>query len=186
MIAEKAVAFTPEMEFVRELGLYLGQDISDRGQKRIISMLGNYRKKTQTVVYRDKTITLPAKTKVIYRGSGRNISSIPERFYHPSEMISIVCGVFGVSVEQIETRTRKPGIVFARYVCMFFLRRYTMFSLGEIAAMLGDAVSNHTTVIHGLENVSDKMDAYPEIREQIEYIDQLIRNNLMKIEKENH
>jgi len=68
-----------------------------------------------------------------------------------------VCKYFHIDVSVLSRKTRKQEVVRARHIAMYLMSLYTRLSLGSIAATFGDAITNHTTVIHGRETVRDQL-----------------------------
>jgi chromosomal replication initiation ATPase DnaA len=65
-----------------------------------------------------------------------------------------VCGYFGVTPRDLAGARRKPGIVLARHLAMYFLRKSTRLTLKQIGKIFN---RGHDTVIHAFRSV----DAYP-------------------------
>lgn len=67
----------------------------------------------------------------------------------PAEITEIVCSVFNVSQQQLQTRTRIREIVKPRQIAIYFIRiNYpdNRFSLAAIARMFN--LENHATILH--------------------------------------
>lgn len=66
---------------------------------------------------------------------------------------SIVCDYFKVSVEDVQSNTRKRDIVQARQLAMYFSKKYTNASLAHIGSKIGKR--NHATVLHACRQVKN-------------------------------
>ena len=61
---------------------------------------------------------------------------------------------FKVSVQDMQSRTRKKAIVFPRQVAMYLSRAHTQQSLADIGKAFG---RDHATVLHAIKVVSDRI-----------------------------
>ncbi len=89
----------------------------------------------------------------------------------PDRIITIVCNHLNVNVDHVKSKTRVKEYVYARHVTFYFLRKFTKLSLKTIGDMLN---RDHTTVIHGLENLSDIMDTEQDVRLEVELLERRI------------
>lgn len=64
-----------------------------------------------------------------------------------------VCGV-----DNIARKCRERDVVLARQMAFKLLRDYLMMSFKSIAQVFGNAVKDHSTVIHGLTRINDLLD----------------------------
>jgi len=71
-------------------------------------------------------------------------------------VIAVVCRYTGISVEQMNSPSRKREIVYARYMCMWFLRKYSKLTLKALGKIFGGR--DHTTAIHAINSVQDWSD----------------------------
>lgn len=74
-----------------------------------------------------------------------------DRAISPDEVKRLVAESFGVSVADINGKSRQKPIVLARQVCMYLLRELTDSSLPEIGREFGG--KDHSTVIHACQKV---------------------------------
>lgn len=82
---------------------------------------------------------------------------------------------FQVSVLDMQSRTRKKGIVFPRQVAMYLSRLHTKDSLADIGKVFG---RDHATVLHAIKVVSDRILRDASISSQVE----LLNNKVKRIE----
>ncbi len=82
-----------------------------------------------------------------------------------ADILRTVCEVFGVSEKDLLGKQRKREIVRPRHVAMYLLREETGSSLVEIGRTLGGR--DHTTVMHGIENVENGLNSDTQLRSQI-------------------
>ncbi|MCD7725271.1 MAG: chromosomal replication initiator protein DnaA [Clostridiales bacterium] len=86
----------------------------------------------------------------------------------PSLIIDVVAEHFGVKAEDITSKKRNSEFVLPRQVVMFLCRELTATSLANIGRLLGK--KDHTTVIHGINKITEEMASNEELRNKIEII----------------
>lgn len=86
----------------------------------------------------------------------------------PSLIIEVVAEHFGVSPEDITSKKRNSEFVQPRQVVMYLCRNLTATPLQSIAKILGK--KDHTTVIHGINKISEEMVNNEDLRNKIEVI----------------
>jgi len=97
---------------------------------------------------------------VIYPDQRREIS--------PSLIIDVVAEHFNISKEDITSRKRNSEYVIPRQIIMYLCRHMTDATFQMIAAYLGK--KDHTTIIHGVEKIEDKIESDVDLRNKIETI----------------
>lgn len=97
---------------------------------------------------------------VIYPDQKREIS--------PSLIIDVVADHFNISKEDITSRKRNSEYVIPRQIIMYLCRHMTDATFQMIAAYLGK--KDHTTIIHGVEKIEDKIESDVDLRNKIETI----------------
>jgi chromosomal replication initiation ATPase DnaA len=101
---------------------------------------------------------------------------------NPIHIRQLVCHWFNIPVEVIcSDKKRKNGagkrhgsteeVVIVRQVCMMLMRRHTPLSLCAIAKMFGEASFDHTTVLHSIKAVKNRMEIYPLFRDKVRSIE---------------
>ena len=86
----------------------------------------------------------------------------------PSLIIEVVAEHFGVDPEDITSKKRNSEFVQPRQVVMYLCRTLTATSLQSIAKILGK--KDHTTVIHGINKISEEIGTNEDLRNKIEVI----------------
>jgi chromosomal replication initiator protein len=86
----------------------------------------------------------------------------------PSLIVDVVCEHFNVSKEDITSKKRNSEYVLPRQVIMYLIRTMTDTSLQTIADLLSK--KDHTTIIHGVEKIADKVQTDEELRNKIDII----------------
>lgn len=97
---------------------------------------------------------------VIYPEQARKIS--------PLLIINVVAEHFNISKEDIISKKRNSEYVLPRQIIMYLCRHLTETSLQMIASLLGK--KDHTTVIHGVEKIEDKIKTDEDLANKIETI----------------
>lgn len=83
------------------------------------------------------------------------------------EVQNCACRKFAVSISQILSPERTQSIVTPRQLAMYISRKFTTRSLPEIAKSFN---KSHATIIHGVKNISKRLDVEPELRKTLEEI----------------
>jgi len=83
------------------------------------------------------------------------------------EIQNKICHHFQVTMAQLLSTERTQSIVTPRQLAMYISKKYTNKSLPEIAKMFD---KTHATIIHGVKNITKRMDVEPELRRSFEQI----------------
>ncbi len=86
----------------------------------------------------------------------------------PTLIINIVAEHFGVNPEDITSKKRNSEFVLPRQVVMYLCRTMTDYSLTAIGKILGK--KDHTTIIHGVEKITEELNTNEELRNKIDII----------------
>ncbi|MDE7202518.1 MAG: chromosomal replication initiator protein DnaA [Lachnospiraceae bacterium] len=97
---------------------------------------------------------------VIYPDQRREVS--------PSLIIDVVAEHFNISKEDITSKKRNSEYVIPRQIIMYLCRHMTEATYQMIAAYLGK--KDHTTVIHGVEKIEEKIRTDEDLKNKIETI----------------
>lgn len=85
-----------------------------------------------------------------------------------------VCNYLNVSVDAINSSTRKREIVQARQISMFFSKNLTKLSLASIGAQIGN--KDHATVLHACKTVNNLIETDKVFKHQISEIERRLKN----------
>lgn len=85
---------------------------------------------------------------------------------------SMVSEYYGVSIDDMVGRKRDRGIVLARHVSIWLLRKYTNNSLKQIARVFN---RDHTSAIHAIENINVLMEVDSVVREDVRIFEMRIQ-----------
>ena len=75
---------------------------------------------------------------------------------------------FEVKISEIKSERRTKEIALARQICMYILREEYRYKLEAIATLLNR--SDHTTIIHGVEKIREKIHQEPSFKIQLDKI----------------
>ncbi len=100
---------------------------------------------------------------VTFREKTLSISDIQEK----------VCDYYKLSVNEIQTKSRKRDVVQARQIAMYLARKYTKSSLTVIGEQIGNR--DHATVLHAVKTVMDLCETDREIRESVTTIEKELK-----------
>ncbi len=83
----------------------------------------------------------------------------------PSQVIETVAKYYSISVPEMVSPSRNKELVQPRQVAMYLIRQETDASFPEIGALIGGR--DHTTVLHGVERVKDRLEAEEQLRREV-------------------
>jgi chromosomal replication initiator protein len=83
-----------------------------------------------------------------------------------------VSGQFSVSVQDMQSRTRKKAIVFPRQVAMYLSRTHTKQSLADIGKVFG---RDHATVLHAIKVVTDRIMRDLSVSAQVDLLNKKVK-----------
>ena len=86
----------------------------------------------------------------------------------PQLIINVVSEHFGVNSDDITSKKRNSEFVQPRQVVMYLCRELTDTSLTTIARLLGK--KDHTTVIHGINKITEEINSNEDMRNKIDII----------------
>jgi len=85
----------------------------------------------------------------------------------------VVCDYFNLSLDVINSKTRKREIVQARQLAMYFAKKHTKASLATIGLHCGN--KDHATVLHACRTVNNLIDTDKQFRIYVEDLDKKIK-----------
>jgi len=84
-------------------------------------------------------------------------------------IIDAVTDFYDVKLSDLQSKRRHRSITVPRQVCMYLARRRTAYSLEEIGGYFGGR--DHTTVMHAIRTVDDRIDDDPMFAAQVHQLD---------------
>lgn len=143
--------------------------LADKGQKDVRELLG-----TLLRVHLQAKIDNKVIDEVFI---ATEAASRPQGGVQMSEIIFMVQNNFGISREEILSKSRKSLTVWARQVAMYLARHFTLLPLEEIGKAFG---KDHATVIHAFQKVTEIMESQPTRKYEVEYLRQKLENRSSK------
>jgi chromosomal replication initiation ATPase DnaA len=91
----------------------------------------------------------------------------------PEKLFKVIQKEFGVTQEQIASKSRKRAIVVYRQLFCYFVMEHRILSLKAVGDLIGNR--DHTTVIHSVNTIKDLIDVEdPDILKPYNIIKNLI------------
>lgn len=91
------------------------------------------------------------------------------------DITEVVSRIYNVKVTEMQSKRRFKSITEPRQICMWLARRRTRFSLEEIGGYFGGR--DHTTVMHSIKTVDDRISSEDRFAQQVEEIESQIIEN---------
>ncbi|RLD30268.1 MAG: chromosomal replication initiator protein DnaA, partial [Bacteroidetes bacterium] len=85
----------------------------------------------------------------------------------------VVCEYYNISLELIQSKTRKREIVQARQIAMYFSKSLTKSSLATIGAKIGG--KDHATVLHACKTVNNLIDTDKRFKMQVNELEKKLK-----------
>jgi chromosomal replication initiator protein len=104
----------------------------------------------------------------------KNIIKQKEEIISIELIQKVVSGFFNVKVSDLKTKRKYKGFVLPRQVSMYLSRKFTNASLLEIGEKFGG--KDHSTVLHSIKKVEEKMAKENSFREIIEKLQGQIKS----------
>jgi chromosomal replication initiator protein len=95
----------------------------------------------------------------------------------PSQVVETVSKFYNLSIQELVSASRNRELVQPRQVAMYLIRQETDASLPEIGGLLGGR--DHTTVIHGIERVKERLEAEDQLRRDVMSVREQLYMNVM-------
>ncbi len=93
----------------------------------------------------------------------------------PQLIIDVVCEHYGITLNQIVSKSRSSDIAKPRQIAMYLCKNMTNSSQDYIGSLLGGR--DHSTIIHGINKITEECKTSEQLREQIETIKKKINPN---------
>ncbi len=86
------------------------------------------------------------------------------------EIIAVICNHFGVSTQDLYSKTRKSEVVQARQVAMYLAKQMTELSAAKIGTLIGN--KDHATVLHACKTVKAQLEVNKAFQQEMREIRQ--------------
>ncbi|MEI6462553.1 MAG: chromosomal replication initiator protein DnaA [bacterium] len=84
------------------------------------------------------------------------------------DVIKRVADEYGIMISEIKSARRTKETALARQICMYILREEYRYKLKQVANFLNK--SDHTTIIHGVDKIKEKIQTEPQFKSQLDKI----------------
>jgi chromosomal replication initiator protein len=125
-------------------------------------------------VIQDRTLEVGIDDVSVILGKTRQTPTLTR----PDSIISAICDFYSLKPTQLKGAKRDAALVGPRHVCMFLLKEVADLTFVEIGNLLGGR--DHTTVIHGVEKIRDRLSTSEKTREEILFIKQKIKERYLQ------
>jgi chromosomal replication initiator protein len=106
---------------------------------------------------------------------GDTLTTTPPRHISIQTIIDAVTDFYDVKLSDLQSKRRHRSITIPRQVCMYLARQRTTYSLEEIGGYFGGR--DHTTVMHAIKAIGERVGLDTRFAEQIEQIDQRVHTS---------
>lgn len=126
-----------------------------------------------TLIDRDKLETVLAPALVLAtREVEINVpDSWPTVREETDQILEMVAQYYDLNIDDLLSDSRTRHLVGARQMAMYLLRQRTELSLPKIGSLMQ---RDHTTVVHGIDQVKKKLGLYPALVEDLDNLEQLM------------
>lgn len=163
------------VEKSKKLGLILPDTIAELMAKRIDADVRMLESCLQNVVFRAKVLGTEITEDIVYDVI-RQVSHTEPNFDLP-EIVEMVCKGFGVTRQQLESKSRCQNNVLARNLAFYLLRKHTDLTLDEIGQGFN---RRHSTVIKGISSLEEEVSKESPVGRQLNDMIQKIEKNCGK------
>jgi len=121
-----------------------------------------------------KTKNIPVTPELVNSLLGKSFeeSGKPKKKIKPNQIIEAVAQYFNLKATQLKSPTRTKNVAFARQILMYLLRTELGIPLMEVGNLLGGR--DHTTIIYGVEKITNLLSTNEDLRVDISGIKQKI------------
>lgn len=163
------------VEKSKKLGLILPETIAELMAKRIDADVRMLESCLQNVVFRAKVLGTEITEDIVFDVI-QQVSHTEPSFDLP-EIVEMVCKGFGVTRQQLESKSRCQNNVLARNLAFYLLRKHTNLTLDEIGQGFN---RRHSTVIKGISSLEEEVSKESPVGRQLNDMIQKIEKNCGK------
>jgi chromosomal replication initiator protein len=124
------------------------------------------------VITQATTLNSPITVELAQRALSNMIEE-KRKHIHADDIIEYVCSYYKVKQTQLKGPKRTAGLVFARQIVMYLLYKELRITYVEIGNLLGGR--DHTTIMHGVDKITDLVDKKERVNEDILGITKFLR-----------
>jgi len=89
------------------------------------------------------------------------------------DIVKAVCKRYNVKLKDVNSKSRKQGIVLARQLAMFLSHKYTTLPYSQIGHLIGR--KDHSTVLHACNTISNRITTDKNFRREVEEMESALK-----------
>lgn len=89
------------------------------------------------------------------------------------DIVKAVCKRYNVKLKDVNSKSRKQGIVLARQLAMFLSHKYTTLPYSQIGHLIGR--KDHSTVLHACNTISNRITTDKNFRREVEELESALK-----------
>ena len=89
------------------------------------------------------------------------------------DIVKAVCKHYSVKLKDVNSKSRKQGIVLARQLAMFLSHKYTTLPYSQIGHLIGR--KDHSTVLHACNTISNRITTDKNFRREVEELESALK-----------
>ena len=89
------------------------------------------------------------------------------------DIVKAVCKRYNVKLKDVNSKSRKQGIVLARQLAMFLSHKYTTLPYSQIGHLIGR--KDHSTVLHACNTISNRITTDKNFRREVEELESTLK-----------
>ncbi len=154
--------------YAEEKNKILSDDVLDYVAKNLKSNIRELEGAVNTIIAYSKLNNREVSTENMEEALKDHIYTGQNSKVTPRLIAQAVCEHYDVKMSLVASRKKSAEYVLPRQVIMYLCRKYTDSTLENIARLLGK--KDHTTVIHGIDKISDLLDTDDSLRNDIDIL----------------
>jgi chromosomal replication initiator protein len=143
-----------------DVALFISENIKS---ENIRELLGALTRLTAYASFANEPITIELAEKTLERFLKKQRAILT-----PDIIIDTIKEYFNITDKDLKSKKRTKSISYPRQICMYLLKEKLNISLSEIGTIFGGR--DHSTVIHSIKTIEEKLKNDTEIKEVIDFI----------------
>jgi chromosomal replication initiator protein len=142
--------------------------IAENVVNNIRELEGAYLRVLTNPLSMDRNITVDSAAEIL----GKTVKERARKNVNMNQILNAVCTYYAIKSSEIKGKRRNKELVLPRQVAMYLIKEMTNTPFMSIGDFLGGR--DHTTVMHGVEKITNEIDAKIKIRQDINNVKQLV------------
>lgn len=152
-------------------GLELSEEIVDRIARNVTGSVRELESVVLSILGRSIALNMPITLELVDSVLSRAIKASRRRDVNFDMIVETTAEFFKLNPDVIFSHSRSRSIADARQIVMYLCKKHTDLSNKGIGRRLN---REHSTVLHGVKAVADRMDVEPEIAEAVSKIENIL------------